>query len=89
MPCVDEQQLELVLEDRPHRLPEHAGRLHRDLRDSVRSQPVTQRQKPRDRRRELRHALLATTAIGRYPHARGHLRFMNIQRPWALDDRLH
>jgi hypothetical protein len=33
--------------------------------------------------------LLASTALGRYAHARGHLRLVNIQRRWALDNRLH
>ena len=80
VPGVDEQALELVLEDRPHRLPVHAGRLHRDLRDTVRGQPVTQRQQPRDRRRELRHMLLAPAPLRRHTHARGHLRLVNIQR---------
>ena len=41
---VDEQALELVLEDRPHRLPVDAGGLHRHLRHAVRLQPVAQRQ---------------------------------------------
>ena len=41
---VHEQQLEVVLEHRPHRLPEDAGGLHRDLGDPVGGQPVAQRQ---------------------------------------------
>ena len=86
---VDQQQLELVLQDRPHRLPIHAGGLHRDLRDPVRCKPITQRQQPRDRRRELRDVLLARAALTGRAHARRHLRLMNIQRPRALDDRLH
>ena len=49
------------------RLPIDAGGLHHDLRDAVRGQPVAQRQQPADRRRELRHVLLAPAALVRAP----------------------
>ena len=89
MTGVDEHALELVLEDRPDRLPEHAGRLHRDLRDTVRGQPVTQRQQAANRRRELRNVLLTLPSLARQTYARGHLLLVHVQRPRALDDRLH
>jgi hypothetical protein len=85
----DQQQLEVVLEDRPHRLPIDAGRLHRDLRDTVRRKPVAQRQQPRDRGRELREVHLTLAAGRRRAHASGHLRLVDIKRTRALDDRLH
>ena len=59
---VDQQQLEVVLQNRPDRLPIHAGRFHRDLRHAVRLKPIRQRQQPRNRRRELREMLLTLPA---------------------------
>ena len=35
---------------------------------------------PRDRRRELRHVLLARATLARHPHARGDLLLVHIQR---------
>jgi len=86
---VDEQAVELVLQNPPHRLPEHAGCLHHDLLDAERSQPIPQRQQPRDRRRELRHALLTRAALSRHPHTRDHLLLMHIKRRGALYHRFH
>jgi hypothetical protein len=43
VPGVDQHQLEAVLEHRPDRLPVDAGRLHRDLLDGERLEPVPQR----------------------------------------------
>jgi hypothetical protein len=41
---VDQQAREAILQHRPHRLPIHAGGLHRDLVNLVRLQPVAQRE---------------------------------------------
>jgi hypothetical protein len=86
---VDEDAFELVLEDRPDWLPVDAGRLHRDLGDAVGGEPVAQGQQPRHRGRELGKVLLASTAIFGRAHAGGHLRLVDIERPGALNDRLH
>jgi len=86
---VDQQQLEVVLEHRPDRLPIDAGRLHRHLPDPMRLEPVAQRQQPAHRRLELHHLLLARAALAGDAHAGGHLRLVHIQRRRALDDHLH
>ena len=44
MPRVHKQQRELVLEDRPDRLPKHPGRLHRHLLHPMSGQPIAQTQ---------------------------------------------
>ena len=88
VPRVDEHQLEVVLEHRPHRLPVDAGRLHRDLLDAERLQPVAQRQQALNRRGELRDVLLELALVPD-AHARRHARLVYIQRAWALDDPLH
>jgi len=89
VPGVDEQQLEIVLEHRPHRLPINAGRLHRDLRDPIGLEPVAQRQQSAHRRLELDDLLLTRATLAGNAHARGHLRLVDIQRRRALDDHLH
>jgi len=67
---IDKQTVELILEDRPDRLPIDAGRLHRHLRHPVRLRPVAQRQQPAHRGLKLRHFLhTATTPLG-HAHAR-------------------
>ncbi len=80
VPRVHEQTLELVLQDRPRRLPIDARRLHHHLPDPVRGQPVTQSQQTADGRGELRDVPLAPPARGRDAHARGHLRLLDVQR---------
>jgi len=89
MPGVDEQALELVLQDRPGRLPVHTRGLHRHLRHPVRLQPVAQREQTLHRRPEFRQMLLPPTASARRADARGHLLLVHIQRRRTLDHRLH
>ena len=89
MSGVDEQTVELVLEDRPRRLPVDAGGLHRHLCRAVRCQPVAQRQQTLHRRLELRYLLLAPAAASRNTHARGHPLLVHIQRRRTLHHRLH
>ena len=84
-PGVDEHQLEAILEHRPHRLPIHAGGLHRDLLDPERLQPVAQRQQTLNRRLELRQVLLKLASLPD-PHARGHARLVHVERARALND---
>jgi hypothetical protein len=86
---VDEQQLEVVLEQVPDRLPIHAGGLHHDLADGVRGQPVAQRQQPPDRRGELGHVRRAPTIGRRRAHASGDAGLVDIERRDPLDDDLH
>jgi hypothetical protein len=87
---VDQHQREVVLEHMPDGLPEHAGRLHHNPLDTISGQPVAKREQPANRRLELGHVLLATLPVRRrHPHARGHLLLVNIQRPRALNDRVH
>jgi hypothetical protein len=86
---VDQQAIEFVLEDRPRRLPVHATGLHDHLLHAVAGEPVAQRQQPPNRGRELSHVLLAPTPLARHPHARRHLRLVDVQRRRALDNRLH
>ena len=63
MTRVDQKAVEVVFQDRPDRLPVDPGRLHRDLRDSVRRQPVVQRQQtPHGRRERLERARHASRA---------------------------
>ena len=85
VPGVDEHQLEAVLEHRPHRLPVHAGRLHRDLLDPERLKPVAQRQQTVHGRLELRHVLLELAPLPD-THARGHARLVHVQRARTLND---
>src|SRR5256885_9486652 len=59
---VDEQTVELVLEDRPDRLPVDAGRFHRHLRDATGLQPIAQRQQPAHAGLELCGLLPSLTA---------------------------
>jgi hypothetical protein len=59
------------------------------MRHLVRGQPVAQRQQALHRRLKLRDPLLAPTARPGNPHARGHLRLVDIQRARTLNDRLH
>jgi hypothetical protein len=84
VPRVDQQTLELVLQDRPRRLPIHAAGLHRHVGDPKRGQPIAEPQKPRHRRSELLHMLLAGNS-----HARRHRRLIHIQSRRALDHCLH
>ena len=89
MLSVDQQQLEVVLKYRPHRLPVHARGLHRHLRHAVRLQPIAQHQQPADHRRELTNLRASLAITSGHPHTRGHLRLMHIQRRRALDDHIH
>jgi hypothetical protein len=89
VPGVDRHAVELVLQDRPRRLPVHAGGLDHDLLHAVTGEPVAQRQQPPHRRRELLHVPLAPAALVRHAHARHHLRPVDVQRRRALNDRLH
>ncbi len=86
---VDQQQLELVLEDRPGGLPVDPGGLHRDLRHAVRLEPVAQPEQSLHRRSKPGHVLLTTAALARGAHARGHPLLVHIQRRRALNHRLH
>jgi hypothetical protein len=86
---VDQHAVELVLQDRPRRLPIHAGGLHHHLLDTMAGQPVAQRQQAANRAGKLRHVLLAPATPARLAHARGHLRLVHVQRCRAFDDRLH
>jgi hypothetical protein len=89
VPGVAQRQLERVLEHMPDRLPEDAGRLHRDVRDAMRLKPVAQRDQPAHGRGELGQVLLAPAARRRHPHARGHLRLVHVKRADALEHGLH
>jgi hypothetical protein len=86
---VDQQALEVVLEDRPRRLPIDAGGLHHHLLDLMRAQPVAQGEQAADRGHKLRDALLALPALIRDAHTCGDLRLVDVQRRRALDDRVH
>jgi hypothetical protein len=89
VPRVDQQAVELVLQDRPRRLPIDAGCLHHHLLDPMRAQPVAQAEQSADRGGELGNALFTLAAVVRDAHARGDLRLVDIQRRRALDDQLH
>jgi hypothetical protein len=89
MARVDQHAIKVVLKDRPRRLPIDARRLHRDLPNPVRSEPVTQPKQPAHRGRELRHTLLAPPARGGHTHTHRHPRLIDLQRRRTLDDRLH
>ena len=84
-----QQQLEVVLQDRPHGPPVHASGLHRDRRNAQASQPVTQRQQAAHRRLELPHLLVALAALTRRAHARRHLRLVHVQRSGTLHHLIH
>ena len=86
---VDEQALELVLQDRPGRLPVDTRRLHRHVGGAVRLQPIAQGEQTLHRRPELSHVLLAPPARSRNAHARRHLLLVHIQRRRTLNHRLH
>lgn len=88
MTSVDERQLEVILEDRPHRLPVDAGSLHRNLLDSERLEPVPQCQQSEDRRLELGE-MLGQLAVLPHAHTRGDDGLVDIEGAWALDDPLH
>jgi hypothetical protein len=87
-PRIDEHQLEVVLENRPHRLPVHASGLHRNLLDPERLQPVAQRQQALNRGLELGQ-MLGQLPVRPNPHARGHARFMHIKRAGAINNPVH
>jgi len=89
VPGVAQRQLEVLFEDVPDGLPIHAGGLHRDMRDAVRRKPVVQRHQALHGRLKLRQVRHAAPRLVRDPHARGHLRLVNIERADALKDRLH
>jgi hypothetical protein len=86
---VDQQARKAILQHRPHRLPIHAGGLHRDLHDLVRLQPIAKRQQTLHGRLKLRHLLSPSPALPRHPHAGHHGRVVDIQRRGALDDHIH
>ena len=86
MPRVDQQALELVLEDRPHRLPVHAGGLHRHVRDAMRRQPVAQRQQPLHRGLELGHVLQPPAAAIGHTDRGGDLRLVHVNTGHTLKD---
>jgi len=86
---VAQQQLKLALQDVPDRPPVDAGGLHRDVRDAVLSEPVTQRQQPAHRRLELPHQLRTRVALPGRAHARRHLLLVHIKRPGTLDNPIH
>ena len=89
MPGVDQQQLEAVLQDRPHRLPVHAGGLHRHLRDAMRLQPIVQHKQASNRGPELADLLLPRPIRRRDAHTRRHLLLVHIERRGALHDHIH
>ena len=62
VPGVDQHAVKLVLQDRPRRLPIHAGGLHHHLRDAVAGEPVAQLQQAANGGRKLRDVLLAPAA---------------------------
>jgi hypothetical protein len=87
--CVDQQAIEAVLQQRPDRLPVHAGGLHRDALDPVRFQPVAQREQPPHGRLKLGDMLNPPATLARRAHARHHGRVVHIQRRRALHNHIH
>ena len=87
--ALHKRQLEVVFEDVPDRLPVHAGGLHRDMRDACAAS------QSRSAIRPCTVVVNSATSGSRrpsgvgHPHARGHLRLVDIQRADALKDRLH
>jgi hypothetical protein len=88
VPRVAQRQLEIVLEDRPDRQPEHAGSLHRHVRHAERGKPIRQRQQATNSRRELRQMRHALPVSVRHAHARRDLRLVHVQARDALKHRL-
>ena len=89
MTRVDQQQLEVVFEHMPHRLPIHARRFHRDLRDAMRRQPIAKGQKPPNRCLELREMLHPLAVLAGYSRTRGDLRLVHVQRSRTLNNHIH
>ena len=90
MTGVDQQQLKPgVLEDIPHRPPIRPGRLHRDMRDPLGDQPVTQRLQRVMERLEGADLLLPTATLMRAAHTGDHHRLADVQRRAALMDDSH
>ena len=73
-----QRQRRFVFEDVPHRLPVHAGRLHRHVRAAGLGQPRRQFEQPRCRGRKL-PMLARGLPTGRDAHARVHAPRVDIQ----------
>src|SRR5687767_4156471 len=58
-------------------------------RETMAAEPVTQRQQPADRGRELLHVLLAPASLIAHAYTRHHLRLVDVQRRRTLHDGLH
>ncbi len=86
---VDQQQLEVILEDVPDRLPVDAGGLHGDLLDPVGAKPIAQPEQAGHGGDELGQVLLAPAPRRRQAHAGGHLGLVHVQAGDALKDGLH
>jgi hypothetical protein len=82
MMCVDQQQLEAchLFEHVPHRLPVDAGGLHRDLRDSLGHQPITQPTQVRAEGSELAHLLAPLVRLAGDANARRHGVLVDVER---------
>ena len=85
---VGQHQLEVAFEHMPHRLPIHAGSLHRDMLDAEGLEPIGQGQQVRSGRREGAH-FLQRRAVAGDTHA-GHDRLLvHIQSRAARVDDFH
>jgi hypothetical protein len=87
--AVAEQELEVVLEQIPDRLPVDAARLHRHVRHAETLQPVAQGEQVGGHRLEALDQLPAAALPPRHMHARGHAPLVHLEPATALVDALH
>src|SRR6266536_5998227 len=86
---VYQQELEAVLKQVEERLPKHASRLHRHMRDALGRQPVSQRQQIVGHGAERADLLPCLPAGARHDHARHDRPLVNVQPATALVNRVH
>jgi hypothetical protein len=86
---VVEPALELVFEQVVDRAPVDAGGLHPDDRHREAAKPIGQHQQPGGRRLKLADLLPAPAVAVGYPHARGHLRLVDVEHRATLDQPIH
>jgi hypothetical protein len=70
-------------------LPIGAGGVHRDLADTMRLKPISERQQTRDGRPERLDVLFALPGAIRDAHARSHAGFVHAESGDAFDNDLH
>jgi hypothetical protein len=89
MTSVDQKYLKMLFQDVKDRLPEHTRRLHSDVANPFRGQPVAQGKQVPGHRPEGAHLHMNLAPIIHTAHADSHCLTVNVKSSAATKNRIH